>query len=184
MQKIDRETEKKFLEAEKLRINGNFQKAINILEKLIEDNPDFLPAINNIALNYIELKNFDEAEKYYKMCLNTEPVSILSINNLAKLYYNMGQFNKALPILRKSLLIKDDQESVIELTAQCLFELSLTKQTDTFCSEALKKFPQNKYLKTFYGKNLLRLNRHSEGLKYLNESSGMIEFGEKDFKIV
>ena len=49
---------------------------------------------------------------------------------------------------------------------------------------AIFVLPQNKYLKTFYGKNLLRLNRHSEGLKYLNESSGMTEFGEKDLKIV
>ncbi len=184
MQKIDRETEKKFLEAEKYRANKDFEKAIIVFKAILDQFPKLPPALHNLALCYTELNKFAEAEKTYLKCLNTEPVSILSINNLAKLYYNMGQFNKALPILRKSLLIKDDQESVIEVTAQCLFELSLTKQTDTFCSEALKKFPQNKYLKTFYGKNLLRLNRHSEGLKYLNESSGMIEFGEKDFKIV
>ena len=80
--------------------------------------------------------------------------------------------------------MKEDQETVVEITAQCLFELNLTSETDIFCSKALKKFPENKNLKTFYGKNLLRSNRHAEGQKYLNESSGMIEFGEKDFKIV
>ena len=41
-----------------------------------------------------------------------------------------------------------------------------------------------KFLSFAKGKvNLLRLNKHLEGQKYLNESSGMIEFGEKDFKI-
>ena len=54
---------------------------------------------------------------------------------------------------------------------------------EVICTRAIKKFPQNKNLKTFYGKNLLRLNKHAEGQKYLNESSGMIEFGEKGFKI-
>jgi|TARA_X000001036_G_scaffold421150_1_gene442726 tetratricopeptide (TPR) repeat protein len=184
MQKIDKETEKKFLEAEKYRANKDFEKAISIFQDILDQYPKLPPALHNIAICFTEQKKFLEAEKAYLKCLNTEPVSILSINNLAKLYYNTGQFNKALPILKKSLLIKDDQETVVEVTAQCLFELNLTKQTDIFCSQALKKFPQNKYLKTFYGKNLLRLNRHSEGLKYLNESSGMIEFGEKDFKIV
>ena len=116
--------------------------------------------------------------------LDIKPVSILSINNLAKLYYKAGQYKKALPILEKSLFMKEDQETVVEVFAQCLFELNLLKDTDTFCEKAIKKFPQNKNLKTFYGKNLLRLNRHSEGLKYLNESSGMIEFGEKNFKVV
>ena len=34
MQKIDQETEKKFLEAESFRNNNEFQKAINIFEAL------------------------------------------------------------------------------------------------------------------------------------------------------
>ena len=183
MQKIDKETEKKFLEAENLRANKDFKKAINIFKTILHQFPELPPALHNIAICYTELNNIEDAEKFYLKCLKIEPVSILSINNLAKLYYNTGNFSKALPILKKSLLMKEDQETVVEITAQCLFELNLTSETDIFCSKALKKFPENKNLKTFYGKNLLRSNRHAEGQKYLNESSGMIEFGEKDFKI-
>ena len=181
---IDKETEKKFLEAEKYRSNREFEKAINIFNTILEQFPKLPPALHNIAICYTELNKIEEAEKSYLKCLDIKPVSILSINNLAKLYYKTGQYKKALPILEKSLLMKEDQEKVVEVFAQCLFELRLIKDTDTFCAKAVKKFPQNKNLKTFYGKNLLRLNRHSEGLKYLNESSGMIEFGDKDFKII
>ena len=180
---IDRETEKKFLEAEKYRANREFEKAIDIFNEILEKFPKLPPALHNLAICYTEQKKTEEAEKIYIKCLEIKPVSILSVNNLAKLYYNTRQFKKALPILEKSLLMKEDQETVIEIFAQCLFELNLTKAADTFCVRALKKFPQNKNLKTFYGKNLLRLNRHNEGQKYLNESTGMIEFGEKDFKI-
>ena len=180
---IDRETEKKFLEAEKYRANREFEKAIDIFNEILEQFPKLPPALHNLAICYTEQKKTEEAEKCYIKCLEITPVSILSVNNLAKLYYNTGQFKKALPILEKSLLMKEDQETVIEIFAQCLFELNLTKAADTFCVRALKKFPQNKNLKNFYGKNLLRLNRHTEGQKYLNESTGMIEFGEKDFKI-
>ena len=184
MQKIDKETEKKFLKAESCRVNRDFEKAISIFKAILDKFPELPPALHNIAICYTELKNIEEAEKSYLKCLNIEPVSILSINNLAKLYYNTGQFAKAIPILKKSLLMKDDQENVVEITAQCLFELNRTKETDIFCIEALKKFPENKNLKTFYGKNLLRSNNHSDGLKHLKESTGMIEFGEKSFKIV
>ena len=180
---IDKETEKKFLEAEKYRANREFEKAIDIFNEILEKFPKLPPALHNLAICYTELKKTEEAEKTYIKCLEIKPVSILSVNNLAKLYYNTGQFKKALPILEKSLLMKEDQETVIEVFAQCLFELNLTKAVDTFCARAIKKFPQNKNLKTFYGKNLLRLNKHNEGQKYLNESTGMIEFGEKDFKI-
>ena len=180
---IDKETEKKFLEAEKYRANKEFEKAIDIFNEILKQFPKLPPALHNLAICYTELKKTEEAENCYIKCLEIKPVSILSVNNLAKLYYNTGQFKKALPILEKSLLMKEDQETVIEVFAQCLFELNLTKAVDTFCARAIKKFPQNKNIKTLYGNNLLRLNKHLEGQKYLNESSGMIEFGEKDFKI-
>ena len=38
-------------------------------------------------------------------------------------------------------------------------------------------------IKTLYGKNLLRMNKHGEGLGIIKETSGVIEFGEKQFKI-
>ena len=31
--------------------------------------------------------------------------------------------------------------------------------------------------------NLLKMNKHQEGLDYIKETSGVIEFGEKKFKI-
>tara|TARA_B100001063_G_scaffold155395_1_gene144990 strand:+ start:1612 stop:2166 length:555 start_codon:yes stop_codon:yes gene_type:complete len=184
MQKIDKENEKKFLEAENYRANKEFQKAINIFKTIINQFPKFPPALHNIAICYTELKKFEVAENFYLKCMNIEPVSILTINNLAKLYYSKKQYSKALPVLRKSLLKKNDQEDIVEVTAVCLFESRLKKETNDFCFEALKKFPKNKILRIHYGKNLLRSNNHSEGLKHLKESTGMIEFGEKSFKIV
>ena len=183
MQKIDKEAEKKFLKAENLRANKDFEKAIDIFKDLIKQYPYLPPALHNIALCYTSLNNHKEAEKFYLKCLEIEPVSILSINNLAKLYFNTQQFQKALPILKKSLLKKEDQLDVTEVTATCLFHLKLLKETNSFCQQALKKFPQSLVLKSYYGKNLLRSDKHSEGLKYLNECSGVIEFGENNFKV-
>ncbi len=183
MQKISREDEKKFLEAEKYRKKKDFKKAIDIFKGLLKKYPNLPPALHNIALCYTGLNQLEEAEKFYLKCLETEPVSILSINNLAKLYFNSEQLQKALPILKKSLLRKEDQIEVVEVTASCQYELKFLNETNNFCREALKKFPQSEALKRYYGKNLLRLNKHSEGQKYLNESSGVIEFGEENFNI-
>ena len=184
MQKIDKNTEKKFLEAENLRVNNDFENAISIFETLLKKLPNFPPILHNIALCYIGLNNYSEAEKFYLKCLNIEPVSILSINNLAKLYFSNKQYKKALPILKKSLLKDDNQEDIAEITAICLFESHLKNETNTFCNGALKKFSQNRVIKFTCGKNLLRINRHLEGLKYLKESSGMIEFKDESFEIV
>ena len=183
MKKIDKEDEKKFLEAEDHRLKKDFKKAIDIFQGLLSKYPNFPPALNNIAICYSQLRNDDEAEKYYLKCLEIEPVSLLTINNLAKLYYNSNQYRKALPILKKSLLKKENQIDVVEIIATCLYTLNFKKETDNFCREALKKFPNSQTIKNYYGKNLLRLNKHSEGQKYLNENTGVIEFGEENFNL-
>mgnify|MGYP001191265475 CR=1 FL=1 len=183
MQKIDKETEKKFLKAESYRASENFEKAINIFRDILNQYPELPPALHNLAICYTELNQFEDAESFYLKCLNIEPVSMLTINNLAKLYYKKNQFRKAIPILRKSLSKKEDQIDIIEITAICLYESNFVKETNGFCEEALKKFPKNEILNEIYGKNLLRSNKHKEGLKRLKENTGMIEFGEENFKL-
>ena len=42
---IDRETEKKFLEAEKYRANREFEKAIDIFNEILEQFPKLPPAL-------------------------------------------------------------------------------------------------------------------------------------------
>ena len=63
MQKIDKDTEKKFLEAESYRANKNFEKAISIFKTILNQFPQLPPALHNMALCYTEINNFEEAEK-------------------------------------------------------------------------------------------------------------------------
>ena len=184
MQKINVETEKKFLEAEKLRNSGKHREAIEILEKIIQQYPNFLPAINNIALNYINLKKFDEAEKYYKICLSIKPDELIFINNLAKVFHDINAYKKAIPLLQKSLNINSNQIEIMRITAKCLFEIDFRKELDVFFSKALKVFPNDKTLSYYYGRNLLRMNKHTSGLSILKETIGVIEFDEKRFKVL
>ena len=53
---IDKETEKKFLEAEKYRANRKFKKAIDIFKAILEQFPKLPPALHNIAICYTEQK--------------------------------------------------------------------------------------------------------------------------------
>jgi tetratricopeptide (TPR) repeat protein len=183
MIKIDKITEKKFLEAEKLRTIGKYDESIKILKEIMKQYPELPPVLNSIALVYTSLKNFDEAQAYYQKCMKIEPVPLICINNFAKFYYNHNMYLKALPLLQKSLNQNIHQIQIIELTATCLYESSMKKELENFCKEMLKKFPENKTIKHLYGKNLLKKNKHQEGLDLLKETSGVIEFGEEKYKL-
>ena len=180
---IDKITEKNFLEAEQLRSASRYKEAIKIFKKILKQYPNLPPALNSIALSYASLENFEKAEIYFKECMKNEPVPLVCVNNFAKLYFNYKKYSLALPLLQKSLSQNSQQVQMVEIAANCLFDLGMKKETDNFCKEMLKKFPDNKTIKYYYGKNLLRINKHQEGLDLIKESSGVIEFGEKKFKL-
>ena len=72
----------------------------------------------------------------------------------------------------------------MKITAKCLFEIDLRKELDSFFLKALKIFPEDKTLRYYYGRNLLRMNKHIIGLNILKETIGVIEFDEKKFKVI
>lgn len=181
---VNDEIKNKFQEAEDLRFKNRFEDAIKIYKEIVKKIPDFNPALHNIGVCYTNLKKIDEAEKYYVKCLNLNGIHFQTLNNLAKIYLEKKNYVKAFPLLKNSLSKVPNQEKVAESMAECMFNLKFTKELDLFCSHALKTYPSNKIFPIFYGKNLLRLGNHKEGVKQLTKITGAIEFSDEKVKII
>ena len=184
MNNTENEIKNKFQQAENLRFLNKFEEAIKLFEEIVEKIPDFNPALHNIAVCYTNLNRLDEAEKYYIKCMNLKAVHFQTLNNLAKIYLGKKDFIKALPLLQKSLSQVPNQEKVAESLALCLFNLNIKDDLNLICEQAIKRYPLNKLFPIFYGKNLLKMGKHQKGLEILNNATGMIEFKEKNFKLV
>ena len=178
------EIENTFHEAEKLRIKGNLKLAIKLFQNILNENPNFPPALNNIANCYFQLNEIGYAEKFYLKCLKIQPEQVQTLNNLALLYFRNNKFEKALPILKTSFLKKSNQEDVAEKIAYCLLELNLKEETHKFCEDALKSFKNNNKILFSYRTNLFKLGKNKEGLSVLQKETGLIEFGEDTIKII
>jgi len=164
-----------FNKAEKLRNNGNFVEAINLFKKILKENPNFKPALNNIANCYFKLNKYDLAENYYLNCLKLNQDNIVILNNLSLLYLKIKNFKKALSTLQESLNKNINQESEIEKVAYCLTELNLLNKVDKFCKENIKKYPKNKIILSYYRRNLFELGKHEEALEAYQKETGVIE---------
>ena len=77
--------ENSFNKAEELRNKGKLIEAIEIFKNILKENPNFQPALNNIANCYFQLNQLEQAEKYYLACLKMSK-NILTLNNLSLLY--------------------------------------------------------------------------------------------------
>ena len=86
--------------------NGKYDAASNILEKIIDINPDFGKAYNHLAFMYdTKFKEYDKAETLYKLCLEKAPM------------YPAGYINYAimLSILRRFDDLKSHLDTAINI---------------------------------------------------------------------
>ena len=183
MDKIDKEIQEKFNEADSLRINQSYSKAIVLFNEILKKHPSFPPALNNIAMCYIGLKKFEEAEKFYLKCMEIKPVHIITINGYADLLAHTNKFQKAIPLYKESLKNNPKQEKIVEKLIHCLHEINQDNEVSLLCEKATKIYSKNKYISEIYGKTLLRLNRHKEAQSILDKTVGSIEFNEENFKV-
>jgi len=73
---------------------GYDEKALAIYEKILEDNPDNIAALNNLGYYYKE-KNPLLAEDYFNQALEVTPDYEKARNNLALLYNSLKEYGKS-----------------------------------------------------------------------------------------
>jgi eukaryotic-like serine/threonine-protein kinase len=66
-------------------------KAIAAYEALIEIEPGYTPALNNIALLYGQVRDFAKAEEYLRRAVSTEGASAVRLSNLVSVQVNLGK---------------------------------------------------------------------------------------------
>lgn len=85
---------------------GRFAEAVRILEEIIERQPDFLAARNNLGLAYYYMGLFDKSIQTISAVLEAEPGNLHALCNLAIFYQHSNQsleLSELLRLLRKTV---------------------------------------------------------------------------------
>lgn len=80
---------------------GKFFEAIRILEEILEEKPDFIPACNNLALAYYYTGSLDEAMQMIEQTLEHEPGNLHALCNLAILLAHSNRMTELFPLLEQ-----------------------------------------------------------------------------------
>ncbi len=91
-----------------------FDRSVELFEKVIEVDPKFAPAYNGLGLLHqmFEEGDINEAIRYFRMATEFGSGYSEAWNNLGRAYYSIGQFMDAQEAFLKSLEIKPDQVDV------------------------------------------------------------------------
>ena len=87
---------------------GENIKSIDLLTKAIKNTPNNILFLNNLGTSYYNIKNFEEAEYYFKRALEINPKYITAINNLANLKYDLDLIDEAKKLYNQALELNND----------------------------------------------------------------------------
>ena len=124
MRPSNKEIEKKFNEAVKLRTDGKYQKSIKILLKLLKDDPDNYFLLNNLAITYQLNNQFFLAENYFNKSINKNTKFVDAYINLSKLKMIEEKNLEALEVLDDCYKNCDEKGQL-----KILFELAHTNRS-------------------------------------------------------
>lgn len=107
-EQLDEETKKAYQECVDLMDRGRRKKAKKKLEEFLEGKPNFVPALNKIAVIQIYKNNYNEAQALLNQILQQDPEFAPAITNLGSIAKEMGNKNKAKELYKKALNINEE----------------------------------------------------------------------------
>ncbi len=182
----------------------DFDKAEEYVRRVLEINPNFLPALNILGTVYYYRNDFEKAHEYWQNSLNLNPKYLKPYSNLGFIYLNQKQYDKAEEVYKRLLELDITDKNTLNMLARIYFNtrqtakgewilkrmfLSNPKDYDTLQNLAGLYYNTGNYSKAeIYYKKALELNPHDlKILEYLmNTYRGMgnIERVEEIKKII
>jgi len=137
----------KFYAAAALSRDGQREKAIMVLEELVETGKDMPEVYNHLGYMYAEEgRNLDRAIKLIKKAIEISPENGAYIDSLGWAYYKKGMVDEALKELKKAAGYMPNDPTIREHLGDVYFSKGEIKEALRQWKIALKADPENKEL--------------------------------------
>ena len=85
-----------------------FYKAVEEYNKVLELDPTYGWAMNELAYMYTDVGDFDQASEYFRKYISISPGDANPVDSMGELFFRMGRLDDALMKYREALEIKPD----------------------------------------------------------------------------
>lgn len=97
-----------------LYISNSPEKAIANYKQLIQQVPNNVIALNNIAWIYHSMENYDEALTYVEKAVKLAPNNVQVLDTLAVTLTSTGQYERAIDTLKKAIELKPSNKELVQ----------------------------------------------------------------------
>ena len=159
--------------ASALYFKGNFEEAVEALDKALEIKPDDAAALYSKGATLLSLKRYDEALKAFDNALDIKPDNVTACNGKGAALLNLERYDEALKAFDKAIGIKTDDSTAWRGKGAALLGLNRYDEAVESFDKAVDIKPD--VVAAWHGKGmaLLHLNRHDEALKAFDKAIGI-----------
>lgn len=160
--------ETNFLKADDLIRENKISDAIELLESIIYEEPDFGKAHNHLGWIYeTKLQNGKKAELHYKQAIKSDPAYTASYINYSYLLSNQNRFDELKTHLDKAILVAGINKATIYNEYAIMFELQGNyKEAVSSFKKAIQHCLDVKIIETYTG-NIARCKQKAGAFKSL-----------------
>ena len=123
-----------------------------------------------LGLEMLELKKYEEAEKYFRLSLSLLPDRFSTLTNLAATLIKLKSFDAAEDVILKSINLFSEDELIQFIHGDLMYENGKWLDAITCYDTAIRQKPDYAEAYSQRGLSLSKLNRFEEALASYNKS--------------
>ena len=161
-----------------------FTRAIDLLEDIIiEDDKDY-KCFFLLGTSYLHINNLDISEKNLKISIKLNNKYYDSTHNLGVVYQLKKNYNDAINLFSKAIELKP--RNLVSLThlAEVYEKVKSFDKSKQYYEAILKIESRNLKANQGLARIYIKFGYHKQGLQFLQKSTGLIRFKDKNFEII
>ena len=133
----------------------------------IKDNEAFAQYFNNLAVEYLQAKDYPQAFLYLRKALATDPESAFTWSNLGVLYRRVDKLSRAETAFLYALELNPKEQVAMSNLARVYVDLGQTEQADYYAGRVKQFRLKNPYYLLALAQRELKAGKYKGALRYL-----------------
>ncbi len=138
--------------------DGDYNMAIKFLSKAVEMDPEFIDAMDHLAISYRRAGDDESAIFWYKKSIDLAPENITAINNLALVYMYKKEYNTAVEYYLLSIKIAPEDPEGYYGLGNLLYSVGQYQKSITYMEKACMLYQEIDSPYFYDGIHILGLN--------------------------
>jgi predicted O-linked N-acetylglucosamine transferase (SPINDLY family) len=141
---------------------GERDKSVRLFQRILQIEPDYAEASNNLGNLFKEMKRYEEAEACYRQTLSLKPHFAETHNNLGVLFKELARYEEAEVCYRQALSLKPDHAEVYNNLGITLKALNRYEEAESSYRQALSNKPDYAEVHNNLGVMFQELKRYED----------------------